>query len=201
QVEGSAYVSSFLWRTRSSNMALPIWIDERGKNILDGGAHFYNVYETRDHKYMSVGALEPQFYRELLSGLGLEPDSVPQMGDWEESTQVFAKIFASKTQEEWCAVFDQKDACVTPVLEHDTAHEHPHNLSQESFQECSDGPPIPRPAPRLDRTPAEPDYKEPLVGEHSIEVLKEAGLSNSEIVALVESGTVEALELDWKSKL
>ncbi|EEC12768.1 alpha-methylacyl-CoA racemase, putative, partial [Ixodes scapularis] len=189
----SAYLSSFLWRTRSSNMAVPIWIDERGKNILDGGTHFYNVYETKDRKYMSVGALEPNFYKELSwVRLGLEPDTVPQMGDWEESKRVFAEIFATKTQDEWCRVFDQKDACVVPVLDHDTAHKHPHNASREAFHECSDGPPIPRPAPRLDRTPAEPDYKEPLVGEHSVEVLKEAGLSDGEIRTLLQSGTVEA---------
>lgn len=200
-VEGSAYVSSFLWRTRSSNLPLPIWFDERGKNILDGGAHFYNTYETKDHKYMSVGALEPQFYAELLSGLDLELDKVPQMGDWEESKRVFAKIFASKTQDEWCRIFDQKDACVVPVLEHDTAYKHPHNASRRAFQECSDGPPIPRPAPRLDRTPAEPDYREPSVGQHSIEVLKDAGLPSSEIKALLEKGVIEAPGLDWKSKL
>ncbi|KAG0411380.1 hypothetical protein HPB47_011486 [Ixodes persulcatus] len=189
-VEGSAYLSSFLWRTRSSNMAVPIWIDERGKNILDGGTHFYNVYETKDRKYMSVGALEPNFYKELLLGLGLEPDTVPQMGDWEESKRVFAEIFASKTQDEWCRIFDQKDACVVPVLDHDTAHKHPHNASREAFHECSD-----------DRTPAEPDYKEPLVGEHSVEVLKEAGLSDGEIRALLQSGAVEAPFFDPNSKL
>ncbi|CAN8011968.1 unnamed protein product [Ixodes pacificus] len=197
----SAYLSSFLWSTRSSNMPVPIWIDERGKNILDGGTHFYNVYETKDRKYMSVGALEPNFYKELLLGLGLEPDTVPQMGDWEESKRVFAEIFASKTQDEWCRIFDQKDACVVPVLDHDTAHKHPHNASREAFHECSDGPPIPRPAPRLDRTPAEPDYKEPLVGEHSVEVLKEAGLSDGEIRALLQSGAVEAPCFDPNSKL
>lgn len=200
-VEGSAYVSSFLWRTRSSKMAFPVWVDERGKNILDGGAHFYNVYLTKDKKYMSVGALEPQFYRELLLYLGLDQDSVPQLGDWEESKRIFAEVFATKTQEEWCKVFDKTDACVVPVVEHDKVHKHKHHASRKSFKECHDGPPIPRPSPILSRTPAEPDYAEPLVGEHSLEVLKELGLNTAEIQKLIDSGAVEATTCQLKSKL
>lgn len=199
--EGSAYVSSFLWRTRSSKMALPIWIDERGGNILDGGAHFYNTYETKDGKYMAVGALEPHFYQLLLKGLGLSADSVPQNCDWEKSKELFAKIFLSKTQAEWCKVFDDTDSCVVPVLEYDRAFEHPHNAHRRSFIPCKDGPHVPVPSPILSRTPAAPDMEEPLAGEHTLEILKEHGLSDVEVQELVDAEVVVARSYDLKSKL
>lgn len=199
--EGSAYVSSFLWRTRSSKMALPIWIDERGANILDGGAHFYNVYETKDGKFMAVGALEPHFYQLLTEGLGLDPDDVPQFSDWEKSKELFARVFRSKTQAQWCAVFDGTDGCVVPVLEHDQAAEHPHNAHRCSFMTCNDGPATPRPSPVLSRTPAEPDMEEPLAGEHTQQILHDVGLSEAEVQELIDADVVAARSFELKSKL
>lgn len=199
--EGSAYVSSFLWRTRSSKMALPIWVDERGGNILDGGAHFYNTYETKDGKFMAVGALEPHFYHLLLEGLGLSEDNVPQYCDWEKSKELFAKVFRRKTQAEWCKVFDDTDSCVVPVLEYDHACEHPHNAHRRSFIPCKDGPAVPGPSPIFSRTPAVPDMEEPHAGEHTVEVLKEHGLSDVEVQELVEAEVVVACSHQLKSKL
>lgn len=199
--EGSAYVGSFLWRTRSSKMALPIWVDDRGGNILDGGAHFYNTYETKDGKFMAVGALEPNFYQLLLEGLGLSEDNVPQNCDWEKSKELFAKVFRRKTQAEWCKVFDDTDSCVVPVLEFDRAFEHPHNAHRRSFMPCKDGPAVPGPSPVLSRTPAEPDMEEPYAGEHTVEILKEHGLSDVEVQELVDAEVVVARSHQLKSKL
>lgn len=199
--EGSAYVSSFLWRTRSSKMALPIWVDERGGNILDGGAHFYNTYETKDGKFMAVGALEPHFYHLLLEGLGLNEDDVPQNCDWEKSKKLFADIFRSKTQAEWCKMFDNTDSCVVPVLEYDRAFKHPHNAHRRSFLPCKDGPAVPGPSPILSRTPAAPDMEEPFAGEHTLEILKEHGLSDAKVQELVDTEVVVARSCQLKSKL
>uniref|UniRef100_A0A131Z2I4 Alpha-methylacyl-CoA racemase n=1 Tax=Rhipicephalus appendiculatus TaxID=34631 RepID=A0A131Z2I4_RHIAP len=200
--EGCAYVSTFLWRTRSSKMALPIWIDERGGNILDGGAHFYNVYETKDGKHMAVGALEPHFYKTLVEGLGLDPEEVPQFSEWEKCKEVFADAFKRKTQAEWCAVFDLTDGCAVPVLDHESAGEHPHNAHRGTFIECKDGPPVPRPAPLLLRTPAEPDMEEPLIGEHTRQILEEVlGMGDAEVQKLIDDNVVAAPNYQLKSKL
>ncbi|XP_064474721.1 alpha-methylacyl-CoA racemase-like [Ornithodoros turicata] len=199
-VEGAAYVSSFLWRSRSSKMSIPIWVNERGKDLLDGGAHFYNTYETKDGQYMAVGALEPQFYEKLLQGLGLEGDTATQFGDWDDCRQLFATIFKSKTQEEWCSIFDGSDSCVVPVLPYHKAHEHRHNAERRSFAPSGDGCIVPRPSPRLSRTPAEPDYEEPRAGQHTNTILESYGFSKAEIDDLLEKNVVEA-EARRKSKL
>lgn len=200
--EGCAYVSSFLWRTRSSKMALPIWIDDRGGNILDGGAHFYNVYETKDGKYMAVGALEPHFYKILVEGLELDPEDVQQFSEWDKCKEAFAKAFKRKTQAEWCAVFDLTDGCAVPVLDYDRAHEHPQNAHRRAFVECKDGPAFPRPAPVLSRTPAVPDMEEPLPGEHTRQILKEiVGMSDADVQGLIDDNVVAAPSYSLKSKL
>ncbi len=152
-VQGSAYVSSFLWTTHNLGLAGK----ERGTNMLDTGAHFYDTFKTSDGKYMAVGALEPQFYQQLLEGLGLsDSDLPPQLNreNWSSSKKIFAEIFASKTQEEWCRVFDDVDACVTPILTAEEAAQHPHNRKLGTFFEADDGSMQPNPAPVLSRTPA-----------------------------------------------
>jgi alpha-methylacyl-CoA racemase len=100
------------------------WDKPRGENLLDGGAPFYDTYETKDGKYMAVGAMEPQFYAELVKGLGLKLDELPDRGDndwpdssnWEELGEIFRKKFLEKTYVEWCEIFEGTDACVSPVL-------------------------------------------------------------------------------------
>ncbi|GFS80902.1 alpha-methylacyl-CoA racemase [Nephila pilipes] len=188
-VEGSAYVSSWLWTTRSESFPIPLWPNPRGKNGLDGGAHFYQTYETKDGKFMAVGAIEPQFYEAFLKGMGLTNDEYPQDLNASETHERCAKIFLTKTQEEWCKVFDLTDACVTPVVPIEEAHKHPHNAHKQSFLQ-KDGNIVPIPAPRLSRTPAEPLLRDPFPGEHTQEILLEAGFKDCEIQSFIKEKTV-----------
>ncbi|KAJ8395634.1 hypothetical protein AAFF_G00031150 [Aldrovandia affinis] len=190
-VEGAAYVGSFMWKSRSIGM----WNRPRGENMLDGGAPYYDTYQTSDGKHMAVGALEPKFYDQLIQGLGLDPANLPpqmSFSDWPELKQIFSRTFASRTQAEWCDVFDGTDACVTPVLPLDEVHSHPHNRERGSFQKDIQGEVSPRPAPVLSRTPATPCLsRDPLIGEHTVSVLEEFGYGAAEVEQLLSSGAVE----------
>ncbi|GLG97924.1 Uncharacterized protein GBIM_04586 [Gryllus bimaculatus] len=150
-VDGTAYLGSWLYRSQH----LGIWGNPRGNNLLDTGMHFYEVYETKDGKFMAVGALEPQFYDILMNGLGISEDEVPQFGDTAKAKKVFTEKFKSKTQEEWCKIFNVSDACVTPVLSLEEAVKDPHNSERSSFVKFADDPgrKVPGPAPILSRTP------------------------------------------------
>ncbi len=113
---------------------MPIWGKGRGENVLDTGAHFYETYQTKDGKYMAVGAIEPQFYAALLDGLGVDSDYLPHMGeDSNETKRKLAEIFKTKTRDEWTAIFDGTDSCCTPILELHEAPEHPHNKARKAF--------------------------------------------------------------------
>ncbi|XP_058452241.1 alpha-methylacyl-CoA racemase isoform X2 [Malaya genurostris] len=152
-VEGAAYIASWLFRSQK----LPIWGKPRGENLLDTGAHFYDTYETKDGKYMSVGAIEPQFYKELLNGLDLKMD-LSQFEDSEKAKHLLEKVFRTKTRNEWTQIFQHRDACVFPVLDMDEAQQHPHNLERHAFlsdKATKDTEWIPSPAPKLSRTPAQ----------------------------------------------
>ena len=110
-----------------------MWGKGRGENLLDSGAHFYETYETKDGKYMAVGALEPKFYSALLQGLEFSEEECPQFSDFDEMKAVFKDKFLSKTQSEWTKIFDKLDACVTPVTYLEHAHEFRHNQERQSF--------------------------------------------------------------------
>lgn len=149
--EGTALLSIMMHGYR----AMDRWEDKRGANLLDGGAHFYEVYETADGGYMAVGAIEAKFYAALLEGLGLDAASLPRQDDrtqWPAMRDRFEKIFASKSRKEWEDVFAGLDACVTPVLTPDEAMSHEHALSRVSFGSVA-GVAQPMPAPRFSRTP------------------------------------------------
>ncbi|WP_302674454.1 CaiB/BaiF CoA transferase family protein [Rhodococcus pyridinivorans] len=151
-VDGAPMLGHLLWALRSAGQ----WSDARGTNLLDGGAPFYDTYECADGKYVAVGALEAEFYHQMIVGLGLSPDLLPQQHDrsrWGELRTLFEERFAMKTRDEWTAVFEGTDACVTPVLDFAEAPEHPHMSSRSVFQEL-DGVVQPAPAPRFSRTPA-----------------------------------------------
>lgn len=186
-VEGAAYLGSWLFRSQS----LPIWGKSRGNNVLDTGAHFYEVYETKDGKYLTVGALEPQFYSKLLEGLGLEEEDVPHFGDFENCKQILKEKFLEKTRDEWCQIFDEIDACVTPVLELEDVSQHRHNADRGSFVKLGDTV-VPKPSPVLGGTPGhtQADRAPPQIGEHSGLVLKNLGYTQKEINELVEQGAV-----------
>ena len=151
-VEGSSLLMSVFHGLRSGG----VWKDERGTNVLDSGAHFYEVYETADGAYFAVGAIEPQFYAELLRILELDPADHPQWDQarWPEFKLVFADTFRRKNRAEWSQLFEGTDACATPVLSLAEAPAHPHNIARNAFLDL-EGIPIPAPAPRFSRTPAE----------------------------------------------
>ncbi|MGK5682520.1 CaiB/BaiF CoA transferase family protein [Actinoplanes sp. URMC 104] len=151
-VDGSALLTSFL----HGMLAAGAWPGARGENLLDGGAPFYDTYETADGRFMAVGALEPAFYRALLDGLGLDAGNLPQQDDrsgWPALRAAFAARFASRTRDEWTAVFAGRDACVAPVLSPLEAPAHPHHRARGTFVDV-DGLTQPAPAPRFGRTPA-----------------------------------------------
>ncbi len=130
------------------------WTEERGVNILDSGAHFYEVYETSDGRFVAVGAIESKFYDELLLGLGLSADDLPPQMDrtkWPEMKERFAQLFRTKTRDDWTEIFADADACVTPVLSPSEAARHPYNTSRGVF--TNEGATQPNPAPRFSKTP------------------------------------------------
>jgi alpha-methylacyl-CoA racemase len=158
-VEGAALLSSLIHGLRASGQ----WTDEPGTNLLDSGAHFYEVYETSDGEHIAVGALEPQFYAELLRLLEVDPESAPQWDRdrWPELKQRFAEIFRGRTRAEWAELLEPAEACATPVLSMGEAPAHAHNLARQAFIE-RDGITQPAPAPRFSRTAPEIRTLEPL---------------------------------------
>lgn len=187
-VDGAALLMGMTHSLR----AMGLWNDERGTNLLDTGAHFYDVYETADGKYLSVGSIEPQFYASLLRGLGLEGEDLPAQNDrsaWPELKQRFAGIFKTKTRDEWCEIFEGTDACVAPVLSIPESHEHPHNVARDGFVEIG-GVTQPAPAPRFDRTAAEVPAPPPHAGQHTDEVLREAGIAGDRVASLRQAGAI-----------
>lgn len=187
-VDGAAVLTTVFHGLRSHGL----WSDERASNVIDTGAHFYEVYECADSKFLAVGAIEPQFYAELVRVTGFEaPEGAHQLdrSSWPEAKRRMAEIFATKSRDEWCSLFDGTDACVAPVLSWSEAIEHPHNVVRRTFVEY-DGVVQPAPAPRFSRTPAEIGRPPAGVGEHTDEVLAESGLSAAKIAALRELGAV-----------
>jgi alpha-methylacyl-CoA racemase len=160
--------------------------DERGTNLLDTGAHFYETYETKDGKYVSIGSIEPQFYAELLKRSGLEGEALPRQMDrsqWPAMKERLAAIFRTKTRDEWCERMEGSDVCFAPVLSMGEAYEHPHNVARRTFVELA-GRKQPAPAPRFSRTP--PGLTRPPAhpGEHTDAALRDWGLSPDELRAL-----------------
>jgi len=170
-----------------------IWNEERGSNMLDSGAPFYEVYETKDGKYFAVGGIEAKFYAELLAGLGLTGDpTLPTQMDraqWPAMKARFASVFKTKTRDEWDAIFDGTDACATPVLSPWEAHEHPHNAARSTFVEVA-GVMQPAPAPRFSRTPSAISRPASPPGADTVTGLLEWGLSEAAIAKLQGSGAI-----------
>jgi alpha-methylacyl-CoA racemase len=160
-------------------MAQGRWRDERGVNTLDGGAPFYNVYETADGKWVAVGALEPQFYAALVSGLGLTdlPDRYDRRS-WPHLRARLAARFKERTRDEWAATFAGTDACVEPVLSMTEAAADPHLAARQTYV-TRDGVTQPAPAPRFSRTPGALSQPPPVPGQHTTEVLTEWGLPDA----------------------
>jgi len=187
-VEGAALLAVMFDGLRAAGY----WRPDREANLFDGGAPFYDVYTTRDGRFLSVGALEPQFYAVLLEGLGLDPAELPAQMDarhWPATKERFQQIFLRRTRDDWMEVFEGTDACVAPVLTPEEAAEHPHNVNRGTFREI-DGVRQAGPAPRFGRTVPDAPSPPPSAGAHSDEILTELGLSAAAIRELRKQGAV-----------
>jgi len=188
-VDGAAVLMTMFHAFR----AMGIWADERGTNMLDTGAHFYEVYETADGKYVSIGSIEPKFYRELLEKTGLADDpELPHQFDkvqWPVLKARLAEVFKGKSRDEWCALMEMSDVCFAPVLSMTEAPKHPHNVERQTFVERQ-GIVQPAPAPRFSRTPGEISRPPAHAGQHTVEALADWGLASERIDALKASGAV-----------
>jgi alpha-methylacyl-CoA racemase len=187
-VDGAASLMTMTYAFRQLGM----WREERGVNVLDTGAPFYEVYETSDGKWFAIGAIEPQFYAELVKVTGLDHADLPPQMDrdrWPEMKQRFAEVFASRTRDEWVEAFAGTDACGAPVLSPWEAHSHPHNASRKTFVEVA-GVVQPGPAPRFSRTPGEVHRPPPFAGADTDEVLVAWGISAERLEHLRQAGAI-----------
>jgi alpha-methylacyl-CoA racemase len=173
-------------------MRAGIWHDERGTNLLDSGAPFYEVYETADGRFIAVGAIEPQFYAELIRLMGLAEEDLPDQNDrnaWPAMKERFAAVFAARTRDEWEEVFAGSDACAFPVLAPLDAPDHPHHRARGTFVTVG-GVTQPAPAPRFLGTPGSVRRPPPNPGQHGDEALSDWGLAKEEIAELRSSGAI-----------
>ncbi len=180
--EGSAYLALGTFGLA----AVGEFVDARESNILDGGAHFYGCYETKDGKFVSIAALEEKFYALLLKTLGLDAQALPAQMDktqWPAMRERFAEIFRGKTRDEWCAIMEGTDICFAPVLSFAEAPQHPHNRARGAYVTV-DGIAQPAPAPKFSRTPASVKHGPPAYGAQTEETLARWGFSAAEIDGL-----------------
>jgi alpha-methylacyl-CoA racemase len=186
-LDGAASLTAFL----HGLLAIGAWSTERGTNLLDGGAPYYDTYRCADGKFLAVGALEPQFFAALCDRLGLDPADWPQHDReaWPDQKRRLTGLFATRPRDEWAELFVGSDACVAPVLDLLEAPEHPHNRARGTFSDAF-GITQPAPAPRFSRTPGSIDRPPPRPGEHTDEVLIELGIDPDDLWALRASGTV-----------
>lgn len=181
-VDGAASLMAMFF----SMAAGGVFTDQRGTNLLDGGAHFYDTYETKDGKHICIGSIEPQFYALLLEKAGLERERfAPQMetARWPELKAELTEVFKTRTRDEWCEIMEGSDVCFAPVLSVFEAPEHAHNKARGTFVEI-DGVVQPAPAPRFSRTAAQVSHAARKPGQDSAAVLAECGFSTEEIARL-----------------
>jgi alpha-methylacyl-CoA racemase len=178
-VDGASILMTFIYGLKK----MGFWENSLGSNLLDGGSHFYNVYETKDNKYISLGAIEPQFYQELLKLLEInDPEFSKQMdrSSWPKLSEKIAETIKRKTRQEWEKIFENSDACVAPVLSLDEAPYHHHNQARGTFVEV-DGVMQPAPAPRFSRTPGAIASPPSSPGDSTREILEEFGFDKKTI--------------------
>ncbi|HZA16258.1 MAG TPA: CoA transferase, partial [Pseudonocardiaceae bacterium] len=168
-LDGVSVLAQMFWSLR----ACGLWSDQRGRNLLDSGAPFYDTYACADGRYVAVGALEPRFYAALLEGLGLAGRTLPAQLDqsgWPQLRERFTEVFASRSRDEWVSVFEGTDACVTPVLSFTEVPTHPHTAARGTIIELN-GVPQGAPAPRFSRTAPGPPTPPPQPGADTAAVL------------------------------
>lgn len=187
-VDGAALLATMVFSMRGMGM----WHDERGTNMLDSGAPFYDVYECSDGEYVSIGSIEPQFYAELMRLTDLGDMELPDQhnrAEWPAMKETFAGVIAKKTRAEWMEIMEGTDVCFAPVLSMTEAPDHPHNKERGTFIEVA-GRTQPAPAPRFDKTPAAHPTPSPHAGQHTDEVLAEWGIDADAIAARRQSGAL-----------
>jgi len=187
-VDGAAILMTMFHGFRHAGF----WDERRGANLLDTGAHFYDTYECKDGTYVSIGSIEPQFYKELLERTGLSGESLPHQMDkarWGELKEKLAGIFKSKTRAEWCAIMEGSDVCFAPVLSMKEATAHPHIVARETFVEVA-GLSQPAPAPRFSRTRPEIQSPPAQAGEHTDEALRAWGVPEARLAELRSGGAI-----------
>ena len=169
-----------------------LWSENRQSNLLDGAAPFYRTYETQDHRFLAVGCIEPKFYQLFIDGLGLDPKTLPGQYDrtrWPELAEALSACIKTQTLEDWCAVFDGTDACVSPVLTLSEAPQDQHYQSRGTFSQV-DGQVHPHGMPRFSRTPNRAPAPAPRLGEHGASILSEFGVDEDTINTMKTSGTL-----------
>jgi alpha-methylacyl-CoA racemase len=187
-VEGASLLATMFWGMQAAQR----WSEVRGTNLLDSGAPWYDTYETSDGRFVAVGAIEPKFYAELLSKLGLAAEALPAQHDragWPALRSRFAATFRTRTRDEWSRVFDGSDACVAPVLTFTEAARHPHALARKSHVTVGDVL-QPSPAPRFSRTPGAVRGAPPERGANGRDALAEWGFAEGEITELLTKGLI-----------
>jgi alpha-methylacyl-CoA racemase len=187
-VDGVASLMTAIYGMRGAG----VFTDNRGENMLDTGAHFYDAYETSDGKYICIGSIEAKFYEELLRLSGLKGEELPRQLDrksWPAMKERIAKLFLTKTRDEWCRIMEGSDVCFAPVLSMEEAPRHPHNRQRATFVE-ENGVIHPAPAPRFSRTPSAIQRPPARTGEHTEEALRDWGFSASDLERLRACGAI-----------
>ncbi|SNR35911.1 alpha-methylacyl-CoA racemase [Haloechinothrix alba] len=187
-VDGSALLATSLYGLRANGG----WSGERGENMLDGGAPFYDTYTTADGKYVAVGAIEMRFWGDLVKVLGLDADELPfhfDQNEWPRLRKILADEIAKYDRDELVARAEGTDACITPVLSPEEAPSHPHNVARGTFVDVG-GVRQPAPAPKFDRTPAEDPTPPHERGSDTEEVLGELGFAGADVQRLREAGAI-----------
>jgi len=174
-VDGAASLMTLFYGLKGAGM----WSDQRGANILDSGAPWYDTYECKDGGYVAIGSIEGKFYAELIEKLGLDPKTLPKQHDrkrWPSLRAAIAATFRTKTRDEWCAIMEGSDICFAPVLSLEEAPQHTHMAARQTFI-APEGVVQPAAAPRFSRTPAGIRRKPPVRGEGGDEALAEWGIT------------------------
>lgn len=187
-IDGASSLASLIWGMRSGGW----WPGGRGENLLDGGAHFYGVFECADGKWITLASIEPPFYAALLQALGLDPKLAATQMDgrqWPQLREQVAAAVRRRTRDEWTALLEGSDVCFAPVLDFDEARRHPHNVAREAFME-QQGLVHPAPAPRFSSTPACAAAPATAPGAEGARVLHDLGFDDSGIAELAASGAV-----------
>lgn len=187
-VDGAATLMAMFFTMKASGM----YSDERGTNLLDGGAHFYDSYETSDGKYISLGSIEPQFYALLVEKAGLDKEDFSNQmdqGKWSELKTDLIELFKTKTRDKWCEIMEGTDICFAPVLSLSEVADHPHNKARATFAEL-EGMLQPTPAPRYSRSTVSLTHASRMAGEDSRVVLAQVGYDEKRIDQLIEDGVI-----------